>query len=113
MLRNLGLVDVLGNPASVAGPDNELCGLDLFTAIRTVVWNLPRGGLTISDSERARDVLLGLKTAESMEGVAEWTPDTELLRWLEKKVRAHAPSIFGINAIILVEALAHGDADSR
>ena len=63
-ITNIDLTDALGNPAMIGqGPDSELVQLTLFAAAKTVIWNMPSGGLTIGDSELARD--LGCGSAES------------------------------------------------
>ena len=100
-IDNIDLMDAFGNPAMIPGPDKEPTQLSLFTAARTVLWNMPVGDLTMGDSEMARNVLQGMRSAEQNGNV--WTPDDELLRWTINKIRTHAPKVFGINAVCVLE----------
>tara|TARA_R100001086_G_scaffold248331_1_gene185007 strand:- start:991 stop:1311 length:321 start_codon:yes stop_codon:yes gene_type:complete len=100
-IDNIELKDALGNPAMIPGPDNQPEKLLLFTAARTVLWNMPVGDLTMGDSELARNVLQGMSSAEKNGNI--WNPDDELLTWTVKQLRAHAPKVFGINAICVLE----------
>ena len=101
-VTNTDLVDALDNPAMVPAEDGEAVPLTLFTAARTVLWNMPAAELTLGDSEFARDALRGMQTAEQNGGV--WAAGDELHRWTLKQLRTHAPKIFGVNAICVVEA---------
>ena len=101
-ITNIDLTDALGNPAMIGqGPDSELVQLTLFAAAKTVIWNMPSGGLTIGDSELARDVLRGMTEAEQNGGV--WAAPDGLHSWVVDQLKAHAPKIFGVNAIQVVE----------
>lgn len=102
MIKNAQLNDALGNPAVVTGPDGEPAPLSAFAAASTVVWNLPGANLTIGDSERARVVLQQLRAAE-LDGNL-WEPTPAVQAWLLEQLRAHAPRVFGVNAISVVEA---------
>jgi hypothetical protein len=102
-ITDIDLTDALGNPAMIGqGPDSEPVQLKLFAAAKTVIWNMPTDGLTIGDSEIARDVLRGMTTAEQNGGT--WAAPDDLHSWVLKNLKTHAPRIFGINAIQVVEA---------
>lgn len=101
-ITDIDLTDALGNPAMIAqGPDSEPVQLKLFAAAKTVIWNMPTDGLTIGDSELARDVLRGMTDAEQNGGT--WTAPDGLHSWVVDQLKSHAPKVFGINAIMIVE----------
>ena len=101
-INNIDLTDALGNPAMIGqGPDSEPAHLTLFAAVKTVIWNMPTEGLTIGDSEIARDVLRGMTEAEQNGGT--WAAPDGLHSWVVDQLKSHAPKIFGINAIQVVE----------
>lgn len=105
MVSNVELRDALGNPARIAGSadSEELVPLTLFAAARIVLWNMPTAELTIGDSELARTALTQMAAAEQDGGV--WNADPQLLAWTVAQLRAHAPRVFGVNAICVVEAM--------
>lgn len=100
MIQNVDLVDALGRPATIADADGEPTPLDLHTAVQTVIWNMPTRDLSIGDSELARDALRGMAAANG----GAWEVTDQLQRWTFEKLRAHAPRVFGIHAICIVEA---------
>ena len=101
-VTNTDLIDALGQPAMVPDGDGERIPLTLFTAARTVLWNMPTAELTLGDSELGRDALRGMDAAEQNGGV--WAAGDELHRWTLEQLRTHAPRVFGLNAICVVEA---------
>jgi hypothetical protein len=103
-IQNVELHDALGNPARVAGPDGDApIRLTLFGACRTVLWNMPTAELTIGDAELARNALSQMAAAEQDGNL--WDADPQLHAWTVQQLRAHAPRVFGINAICVVEAM--------
>jgi hypothetical protein len=103
-IRNVELHDALGKPARVRADDtDELVRLTLFSAARTVLWNMPTGDLTIGDAELARNALSQMATAEANGNL--WDADPQLHAWTVAQLRTHAPRIFGINSICVVEAM--------
>ena len=77
--------------------------MTLFTAARTVLWNMPAADLTIGDAELARNALREMAAAEGG-GSCEFSP--QLHAWVVAQLRARGPRVFGINAICIVEAMA-------
>ncbi len=69
--------------------------------IKTLVFNLPVQNLTMKDSREAQRVLDQLELAK--DGVLN-IEDAEH-EWLKGKVDEVGPKIFGVNAIMLLEAL--------
>jgi len=104
-IHNIDLADALGNPARVRASDDsdELVRLTLFQAARTVLWNMPAADMTIGDAELARNALSQMATAEARQSV--WVADQQLHAWTVAQLRTHAPRIFGINSICVVEAM--------
>tara|TARA_R100001086_G_scaffold178299_3_gene98713 strand:- start:456 stop:770 length:315 start_codon:yes stop_codon:yes gene_type:complete len=102
-LKNVGIKDALGNKATVPDQDNNPVELQLFDAVRTILWTMPSTDLTLGDSIIARDVIKGM-TAASKNGNV-WNADDAQYEWLKKIVTNHATRVFGINAICVVEEL--------
>ena len=104
---NVDLVDAMGNPAvvTVATDADSPVRLTLFTAVRCVLWNMPTVNMTIEDAELGRSVLRQLLAAErDADHPAVWEAADEVRHWTLVRLRLHAPRIFGINAIAIVEA---------
>jgi hypothetical protein len=87
----------------VSEDSDELIPLTLFSATRTVLWNMPAAGLTIGDSELARDALHQMAKAEQNGQV--WEVNRQLHGWIVAQLETHGPRVFGINAICVVEAM--------
>ena len=108
-IENLELRDALGKPARVRHDDtDELIPLTLFSAARTVLWNMPTADLTIGDAELARNALREMAAAESSGTCQDGQTcefDPQLHAWTVAQLRTHAPRIFGINSICVVEAM--------
>lgn len=88
-------------PMKILDDDGNPKEANLADMLQSFVFNLPPQRLTMQDSIEARRLLESIESSESgILALEEGTHD-----WLKKTVEVYAPMVFGVNAIVIKEAL--------
>ena len=99
------LNNIANKPLKILDDDGKPKDATLSDMLKSFIFNLPPPRLTMQDSIEARRLMEAIeKSDDGKLSIEEGTHD-----WLKKSIELYGPNVFGVNAIVIKDALDNFD----